>query len=41
MELIYKATFDALPIGAMIIRRDDPETFMIIDVNNVSSIVGG
>ena len=35
MELSYKTLLDALPIGAMIIKREDPQTFSILEVNSL------
>ncbi len=38
---MYKATFDALSIGAIIVTREDRETFILVDANPASATVGG
>jgi len=40
MEAVYKAVFDALSVGALIIEREDAERFKIIDANRASAGVG-
>lgn len=39
MSTIYEATFNALPVGATIVKREDRDTFIIQDINPTSASV--
>ena len=39
VSCIYEATFNALPVGATIIKRENPDSFIIQDINSTSASV--